>query len=135
MKHLLLQCSRVCGGGTKFRKVRCQQLLALGEIADKPEKQCDKLKPDAERPCNPQPCNGYDYERDAAATTARPAAATAHDPGKKRRGRKSAIKANLNQAYVQDPAETTVKIKVGGRATLYEGTRLKIRCPVKKFDR
>ena len=36
---------------------------------------------------------------------------------------------------MQDPAETSVKIKVGGRATLYEGTFLRVRCPVKKFDR
>ena len=48
---------------------------------------------------------------------------------------KSIIRANLRQDYTQDPAETSVKIKVGGRATLYEGTFLRIRCPVKKFDR
>ena len=45
------------------------------------------------------------------------------------------IRANFRQDYEQDPAETSVKIKVGGRATLYEGTFLRIRCPVKKFDR
>lgn len=55
--------------------------------------------------------------------------------GRKSKKTKSIIRANLRQDYTQDPAETSVKIKVGGRATLYEGTFLRIRCPVKKFDR
>ena len=63
--HLLLQCSKICDGGVKYRKVRCQQLLALGEIADKPAKLCPKNSPDTERPCNPQPCSSYDYEKKA----------------------------------------------------------------------
>ena len=32
-----LQCSRKCGGGSKYRKVRCQQLLSLGQMIDKAE--------------------------------------------------------------------------------------------------
>ena len=32
-----LQCSRKCGGGSKYRKVRCQQLLSLGQMIDKTE--------------------------------------------------------------------------------------------------
>ena len=59
------QCSKICDGGVKYRKVRCQQLLALGEIADKPAKLCPKHSPDTERPCNPQPCSSYDYEKKA----------------------------------------------------------------------
>ena len=58
-----VQCSKICDGGVKYRKVRCQQLLALGEIADKPAKLCPKNSPDTERPCNPQPCSSYDYEK------------------------------------------------------------------------
>ena len=60
----------------------------------------------------------------------------AHSFGEGRKSkRKGIIRANFRQDYEQDPAETSVKIKVGGRATLYEGTFLRIRCPVKKFDR
>ena len=51
---LPLQCSKLCGGGVKSRKVRCQQLLALGEIADKPPKLCPKNSPDTARNCNSQ---------------------------------------------------------------------------------
>jgi hypothetical protein len=60
-----------------------------------------------------------------------------NDEGKKPRKskKKGAIRANLDQVYVQDPSEKTVKIKVGGRAKVYEGTKLKIRCPVKRFER
>ena len=35
----------------------------MGEIADKPAKLCPKNRPDTERPCNPQPCSSYDYEK------------------------------------------------------------------------
>ena len=46
------------------------------------------------------------------------------------------IRANVNQDYIQQSSKVkTVKLKVGGRATIYEGTKIKIRCPVKKFDR
>ena len=48
----------------------------------------------------------------------------------------SLIKANVNQNYDQPSWKLkTVRLKVGGRATIYEGTKLKIRCPVKKFKR
>ena len=50
--------------------------------------------------------------------------------------RASSIKADLGQNFVQKrDGPRTVKLKVGGRATLYEGTKVKIRCPVKRFDR
>ena len=46
------------------------------------------------------------------------------------------IKANVNQNYIQQTWKLkTVKLKVGGRATIYEDTKIKIRCPVKKFKR
>ena len=46
------------------------------------------------------------------------------------------IKANVNQNYIQPNWKLkAVKLKVGGRATIYEDTKIKIRCPVKKFKR
>jgi len=46
------------------------------------------------------------------------------------------IKANLDQDYIQtDPYLKVVKLKVGGRATVYVGTTLKVRCPVKQYDK
>ena len=37
--------------------------------------------------------------------------------------------------FQASPRLQTVRLKVGGRATLYKGTKVKIRCPVKGFDR
>ena len=37
LKTHTMQCSRKCGGGSKYRKVRCQQLLSLGQMIDKAE--------------------------------------------------------------------------------------------------
>ena len=46
------------------------------------------------------------------------------------------IRSNMNQNYIQRSWKAkTVKLKVGGRATIYEDTKIKIRCPVKKFKR
>ena len=46
------------------------------------------------------------------------------------------IKANVNQMYEQHSLkQNTVKLKVGGQASVFKGTKLKIRCPVKKFQR
>ena len=46
------------------------------------------------------------------------------------------IKAKENQNFVQsDPGQTAVKLKVGGVATVYEGTTIKISCPVKQYDK
>ncbi len=43
---------------------------------------------------------------------------------------------NPSQRFVQDPRDATVKLKVGGTATVFQGTKVKVRCPVKKrFDK
>ena len=49
---------------------------------------------------------------------------------------KPIIKANSNQIYEQtNMRQHTVRLKIGGQATVFKGTKLKVRCPVKKFDR
>ena len=58
-----MQCSQECGGGFKTRKVRCQQLLALGEIANKPVGHCSKDRPSTEKKCNPQECPPGEYRQ------------------------------------------------------------------------
>ncbi len=42
------------------------------------------------------------------------------------------IRARVGQEFRQDPADRSVKLTVGGSALVYEGTKIKIRCPVKK---
>ncbi|XP_071743859.1 protein madd-4 isoform X1 [Lepeophtheirus salmonis] len=134
------KCSSSCGGGYKFRKVRCQQLLALGEMADKPDMQCPGRKPEEQRLCNSQNCpevtgiySKFHYEKDHLDSNVK----NHHTHHKlEKEVRMPSIKANFNQNYIQtDPTKKTVKLKVGGKASVYVGTKLKIRCPVKKFDR
>ena len=50
--------------------------------------------------------------------------------------KQSKTKANNKQAYIQaDPYQKTVKIKVGGKATVFVGTTVKVRCSVKHYDK
>ena len=60
---LFLQCTKKCGNGFKVRDVICQQLLALGELANKPDRDCPIGKPDAREACNNQPCPFSDISR------------------------------------------------------------------------
>jgi len=103
------KCSQKCGSGFRYRKVRCQQLLSLGQLIDKPEAQCQGTKPEMEEICNNNQCQYVNNPK---------------------------IKANTEQQYVQsDPYQKAVKLKVGGRATVYIGTTVKVRCPVKQYDK
>ena len=46
------------------------------------------------------------------------------------------IRVAANQDYVQaTPLQQSVRLKIGGRAALFKGTKVNVRCPVKKFDR
>lgn len=49
-----LQCSEVCGGGVKERKVVCQSSDGTRELFD--EEICSESKPLSSIPCNEQPC-------------------------------------------------------------------------------
>jgi len=42
------------------------------------------------------------------------------------------IRVDVNQHYIQEQSEWSVKLKVGGLADLLEGTKVKIRCPLKR---
>ena len=78
-----VQCSSKCGGGEQFRKVRCQQLLSLGQVIDKPDEQCKgDVKPEKEEGCNTQDCVYSDTPE---------------------------IKANLDQDYMQTDPYLKVK--------------------------
>jgi hypothetical protein len=44
--------------------------------------------------------------------------------------------ATSNHSYVQqNPSKKKVTLKIGGQATVFWGTQLKIKCPVKRFNR
>ena len=94
----------------RYRKVRCQQLLSLGQLIDKAETSCSAgVKPGAEEDCSPEPCKYVANPK---------------------------IRAKQDQRFVQsDPKQTAVKLKVGGTASVYAGTTIKISCPVRHYDK
>ena len=55
--NFLFQCSKRCGEGLQYRKVRCRQLLSLGQTIDKPERECSGTKPTGEEWCNGTECD------------------------------------------------------------------------------
>ena len=94
----------------RYRKVRCQQLLSLGQLIDKGETSCSAgAKPGAEEACSLEPCKYVANPK---------------------------IRAKEGQSFVQsDPGQAAVKLKVGGAATVYQGTTVKISCPVRHYDK
>ncbi|KAL1130045.1 hypothetical protein AAG570_012988, partial [Ranatra chinensis] len=103
------KCSKRCGGGVKTRTVECKQVMAQNHIVSRPVSQCPKTRPPDRRPCNTKPCPSEDPRPPIIAA---------------------------NQSYVQNnPAKRKLGLKIGGTARVYHGTQIKIKCPVKKFDR
>ncbi|XP_034240301.1 protein madd-4-like [Thrips palmi] len=105
------KCSRPCGGGTKTRHVTCTQRMAQNHVVSRPASMCPAhAKPVERKPCNPKACSPDD---------ARPR-----------------IEAN-DELHVTDskPTQKQMSVKIGGSVHIFLGTRLKIRCPVKRFNR
>lgn len=70
---------------------------------------CPGVKPIETKPCNTKACDPED-DRPHISTTA--------------------------SRYIQhDPGQKTISLKVGGAATIFYGTQVKIKCPVKKYNR
>jgi len=103
------KCSKRCGSGRRYRKVRCRQQLSLGQTIDKPERECLGPKPGGEEACNGTHCDKLHLE--------------------------PRIRAKKDQRFNQLFGGRSVKLKVGGLATVFQGTIIKLRCPVKNFDK
>lgn len=103
------KCSKSCGGGEKTRQVECKQIMAQNHTVDRPPSMCPSPKPLDKKPCNTKSCV---IESD------KPQISVA------------------NSTFIQhDPKKNRVTVKVGGAATLFTGTTVKVKCPVKRFDR
>lgn len=108
-KLRLPQCSKSCGGGIKTRVVECKQVMAQNHVVSRPESQCPSVKPQDRRPCNTKQCPSEEQN---------PTIAVA------------------NITYIQHNAsKKKVNLKIGGQAQVFYGTQVKIKCPVKKFNR
>ncbi|XP_031629322.1 protein madd-4 isoform X6 [Contarinia nasturtii] len=104
------KCSKPCGGGFKERKVECKQIMAKEHKVERLDVLCPNMKPAHQKPCNTKPCAPEDENPSIAAS---------------------------NTTYIQhDPKKTKVTLKIGGAATVFLGTQIKIKCPVKsRFNR
>ncbi|XP_043498775.1 protein madd-4 isoform X2 [Polistes fuscatus] len=105
------ECSKSCGGGVKRRNVTCEQIMALGRKQRREENKCPPQKPSSEKPCNTKPCHEMDMNVQP-------------------------IILSQNSTYNQSDLNEKVDLKIGGIARIFQGTAfIKIRCPVKKFDK
>lgn len=83
--------------------------MAQNHIVNRPESQCPTIKPQDRRPCNTKQCAHDDLN---------PAIAVA------------------NVTYTQtNPSKKKVNLKIGGQAQVFYGTQVKIKCPVRRFNR
>ncbi|XP_048513461.1 protein madd-4 isoform X2 [Athalia rosae] len=105
------KCSKTCGGGVKKRTVACEQVMAQGHQQIRPEAACVTRKPAEQRPCNTRAC----YDLDSSAQP---------------------IIFSENTSFSQSDPNKKVDLRIGGTAMVFHGTAIvKIRCPVKKFDK
>uniref|UniRef100_T1J768 Ig-like domain-containing protein n=1 Tax=Strigamia maritima TaxID=126957 RepID=T1J768_STRMM len=107
------KCSKSCGGGTKTRKLQCEQVQALGQIVDRNPSHCSGARMATNKACNVKQCV----------------------PGRHNPSTASPRIYYIKQAYVQTVPRRRVSLKIGGRAILYRGTHLTVKCPVGKFNR
>ncbi|KFB37635.1 AGAP007792-PA-like protein [Anopheles sinensis] len=103
------KCSKSCGGGLKERRVECKQIMAQEHKVERPASMCPSSKPPDKKPCNTKACAPEDQRPPIAGT---------------------------NSTFIQhDPKKNKITLKIGGAATVFYGTQVKIKCPVKRFNR
>lgn len=94
-----------------MRKVFCEQIMAQGRKQEHPDRDCPTPKPRSEKECNSAACG-------------------------QRSGGSQAIITTKNSTFIQTDPNKKVNLDIGGQATIFQGTPgVKIRCPVKKFDK
>ncbi|XP_017473615.1 PREDICTED: uncharacterized protein LOC108364444 isoform X2 [Rhagoletis zephyria] len=103
------KCSHTCGYGIKERKVECKQIMAQEHKIERPESMCSSAKPPDKKPCNVKPC-------------------PLEDP-------KPVIQVSNTTHIQHDPKKSKITLKVGGAAVVFFGTQVKIKCPVKRYNR
>lgn len=103
------KCSKSCGGGIKERKVECKQVMAQNHVVDRPPTSCPSNKPQDRKPCNTKSC---------ILETDRPQIVVS------------------NTTFIQhDVKRKKISVKIGGSATVFYGSMIKIKCHVKRFNR
>ncbi|XP_045473745.1 protein madd-4 isoform X3 [Harmonia axyridis] len=103
------RCTKSCDGGEKNRKVECKQTMAQNHTVSRPQNMCPSPKPPEKKPCNTKSCV---IETD-----------------------KPKIFASNNTFIQHNIKQKKISLTVGGAATVFLGTTVKVKCPVKRFDR
>ncbi|KAJ8976402.1 hypothetical protein NQ317_003038, partial [Molorchus minor] len=94
---------KAVGVAKKTRKVECKQIMAQNHSVDRPPSMCPSPKPPDTKPCNTKSCI---VESDKPHIDVSNSTFIQHDPKKKK-----------------------ISLKVGGAATVFFGTTIKIKCP------
>lgn len=85
--------------------------MAQGRKQQRPERDCLAHKPSSKKACNTMPCS-------EVGTNARP------------------IIMSQNSNFTQENPNKNVDLEIGGTAFIFQGTPVvKIRCPVKNYDK
>jgi len=86
--------------------------MAQGRKQSREERECPAQRPASEKPCNTRACHDSDLNSNVPTI------------------------ARLNTTYNQSDINEKVDLKIGGTAKIFQGTpSIKIRCPVRKFDK
>ncbi|OAD54584.1 ADAMTS-like protein 1, partial [Eufriesea mexicana] len=105
------KCSKTCGVGVRVREVTCEQVMAQGHTQSREEHECPSPKPASKKPCNTRECHTIDAGSLPIITS-------------------------QNTTYNQTDLNANVDLKIGGIAEVFHGiSSIKIRCPVRKFDK
>ncbi|KAL7044499.1 hypothetical protein ACKWTF_001926 [Chironomus riparius] len=103
------RCSKSCGGGFKNRTVVCKQTMAQDHKVGRVDSMCPGIKPADKKMCNTKACPPEDD--------------------------RPIISANDGKYIQHDPNQKKISLKVGGAAQVFYGVQVKIKCPVKKYNR
>ena len=95
-------CSNSCDDGIKSRNVKCVREFALGQEIAVPSAECKEPQPPSHKPCNVRPCRVWPANTMIMAE---------------------------DTLYVQKEPLKRLSLKIGGKAVVFEGTTVKIRCP------
>ena len=123
-------CSVSCGPGEQRRQVFCEKRTAGGGLKIfNPPDECSELeKPPTVQLCNLGPCEGSRFSYDVVGPSEFPPVPLIR-PYSDESNRVDSV---FDQIH---PHLKKLTLDIGGEANVYEGSNIKIKCPIKNFDK